>query len=82
MTTARTSWVSPLIPALASRHTGARPRKPAQIYGRQTQKLPEPLTSNVCRRRTCKTGDDTEHTNPSNASCPVRSKAVATFKSP
>jgi hypothetical protein len=64
MTYARTSQDTPLVPALASRHTGARPSKPAQIYGTQAQKLPEPLTSNVCRRRTCKTGDDSESTNP------------------
>ncbi len=71
-----------LIATSASRHTGARPSKLAQIYGTVAQKLPEPLARNAYRRKTCKTSDDSVTPSPANASCPAKSKAADTIKSP
>jgi hypothetical protein len=82
MKSARTSRVSPLVPASASRHTGARPSRLAQIHKSAAQKVSKPLGSNAYRPKTCKSRDKSEHTGPANASCPVKFKAADALKSP
>ena len=82
MTSAPTSRVSPLVPASASRHTGARPIRLAQIHKTVVEKVSKPLGSNAYRPQTCKTRDEPEHTSPADASCPAISKADARLKSP
>ena len=82
MTSARTSRVLPLIPAAASRHTSARLSRPAQLHKTVVQKVSKPLGSNAYRPQTRKTRDESERPSPANASCPAKSKAAATRKSP
>ena len=82
MKSARTSLVSPLVSASASRHPGARTSRLTQTHKSEAQKVSKPLGSNAYYPQTCKTRDESERPSPENAYRPDKSKAAAPLKSP